>query len=61
MKRTRLMLFSVAPFFSLSMAAAESNVPVDPAHTWDLTVLYKDDAAWMAAKDKVAAEIPKLQ
>jgi oligoendopeptidase F len=43
------------------LTAAEPPSHTDPASTWDLTVLFRDDAAWRAAKDQVAAEIPKIK
>ena len=43
-------------------ASAEPAAPAaNPADVWDLTLLYKDDAAWHAAKDHLAAEIPKIK
>ena len=35
--------------------------PADPAAVWDLTALYRDDAGWRAAKDHLAAELPKVK
>lgn len=32
----------------------------DPLAVWDLTPLYRDEAAWRAAKDRLAAELPAL-
>jgi oligoendopeptidase F len=49
--------------FSLpsGLAAANPSAPADPASVWDLTLLFPDDAACRAAKDHVAAEIPKIK
>ncbi|MDD2763915.1 MAG: oligoendopeptidase F [Opitutaceae bacterium] len=45
-----------------ALPAAEPAAPAtNPAAVWDLTLLYQDDAAWHAAKDRLAAEIPKLK
>jgi oligoendopeptidase F len=44
-----------------NLPAVEPPSPADPASVWDLTLLYKDDAAWRAAKDHVAAELPKIK
>jgi oligoendopeptidase F len=38
-------------------AAPDKNAP---AYIWDLTPLYKDEAAFKAAKDRLAADLPKL-
>lgn len=46
---------------SAALPAAEPARAVDPTDKWDLTLLYKDDAAWHAAKDHLAAEIPKIK
>jgi oligoendopeptidase F len=42
-------------------AAEPPPAPADPSAVWDLTLLYKDDAAWRAAKDHIAAELPKIK
>ena len=42
-------------------AAGPAQHPADPSATWDLGLLYRDDAAWRAAKDHIAAEIPKIK
>lgn len=60
MKYFRLMLF--LPFLTPAFGAADPAAPAaDPANTWDLKPLYADDAAWLAAKDRVAAAIPKIK
>ena len=43
-------------------AAAAPAAPVadDPLAVWDLTPLYRDEAAWRAAKDRLAAALPQL-
>jgi oligoendopeptidase F len=46
---------------SAALPAAEPARIADPANVWDLTLLYKDEAAWRAAKDHVATEIPKIK
>jgi oligoendopeptidase F len=43
------------------LPAAEPAHPVDPANVWDLTLLYKDPAAWQTAKGRIASEIPKIK
>ncbi len=55
-------LMTLGTLFSAALPAAEPPPqPADPAGVWDLTLLYKDDAAWHAAKDHLAAELPKLK
>lgn len=44
-----------------ALPAAEPARPADPANVWDLTLLYKDPAAWQAAKARIGAEIPKIK
>ncbi|MFA5057463.1 MAG: oligoendopeptidase F [Opitutaceae bacterium] len=45
-----------------ALPAAEPAAPAtNPANGWDLTRLYQDDNAWRAAKDRLAAEIPKIK
>jgi oligoendopeptidase F len=55
------LLLLAAPFGAPAAPAAEPARSVDPANTWDLTLLYPDEAAWRAAKDQVAAQIPTLK
>jgi oligoendopeptidase F len=43
------------------LAAANPPAPAPSPSVWDLTLLYRDDAAWHAAKDHVAAELPKIK
>ena len=52
---------TLGTLLSAALPAAEPAGAVNPADVWDLTLLYKDDAAWHAAKDHVAAEIPKIK
>jgi oligoendopeptidase F len=55
-------LMTIGTLFSAALPAAEPPCQsADPASVWDLTALYKDDAAWRAAKDHIAAEIPKIK
>ena len=55
-------LMTLGTLLSAALPAAEpQRDPADPAGVWDLTLLYKDDAAWHAAKDRIAAEIPKIK
>jgi oligoendopeptidase F len=42
--------------------AAEPTAPAtNPANVWDLTLLYPHEVAWRAAKNHLAAEIPKIK
>ena len=43
------------------LAAANPPAPADPTSVWDVTLLYRDDAAWRAAKEHIAAELPKIK
>ncbi len=56
---------SVALAFALTLALPAGAQERDRAkipdqYKWDLTPLYQSEEAWRAAKDKLAAEIPKL-
>jgi oligoendopeptidase F len=53
---------TLGTLLSAALPAAEPpRHPADPAAVWDLTLLFKDDAAWRAAKEHIAAEIPKIK
>jgi oligoendopeptidase F len=64
------MLHRLSLLFALPLLAslhAETSAPTpepdpkaDPAYTWDLAPLYRDGAAFEAAKAKFLAELPKL-
>ena len=56
-----LTLACLLPAARSADATAPAAPAANPAPTWDLTPLYPDVAAWRAAKDRVAAEIPKLE
>jgi oligoendopeptidase F len=59
--RLPALLMTYGIFLSAALPAAEPARAVDPANVWDLTMLYQDDATWRAAKDHLAAEIPKIK
>ncbi|HYP17169.1 MAG TPA: M3 family metallopeptidase, partial [Opitutus sp.] len=61
MKHFRVMLLCSLPFLSTSVHAAETASAPDPSATWDLTLLYPDEAAWSAAKSRLSAGIPKVK
>lgn len=42
-------------------SAEPAAKPVDPAYTWDLGLIYKDDAAYLAAKNALTASLPKVK
>lgn len=44
-----------------ALSGTEPAAPTDPDGQWDLTPLYRDDSAWRAAKDRIAAETPKIR
>jgi oligoendopeptidase F len=59
--RTLLRLLVIFSLALPSLRAAEPGPGNDPANQWDLTLLFPDDAAWRAGKDRVAAGIPKVK
>jgi oligoendopeptidase F len=54
----------IALALSAGLASAQGSnpapQPVDPRWVWDLTVMYPDDAAWDAARNAFAADLPRL-
>lgn len=61
MRIPRLLLVSLAFAPCLDAAPAAPTATPDPDHVWDLTLLYKDQAAFEAAKAKLVADLPKLK
>ena len=64
--RLALVLAVCSTLFSRLLTAADAPPAAaapaeDPSATWDLTPLYADDAAWQAAKERVAAGIPQIK
>lgn len=63
MKPSRLLplLLSITPLITNVLPASEtSEKPVNPAYVWDLGLIYKDDAAYLQAKDHLAKSIPAI-
>src|SRR5437899_12497252 len=53
---------TVALTLTLTATAQERDRAKTPdKYKWNLTDLYRDDAAWRAAKGKVASELPHLR
>ncbi|HVU22642.1 MAG TPA: oligoendopeptidase F [Opitutus sp.] len=46
---------------ALPAADAGTAASQDPANSWDLSLIYKDPAAWTAAKDDLVARLPQLK
>ena len=63
----KIFALALAASLALSLAAvhaadtAPSSAAVDPRTTWDLSPLFKDDAAWEAERRALLAELPKLR
>ncbi len=60
-RRLPLLLMTLGFILPAGFSAPEPPPQAGAATTWDLALLYKDDAAWRAAKDHLAAEIPKIK
>jgi oligoendopeptidase F len=50
-----------APAAASPAPSTAVNVAADPRTTWDLSPLFKDDAAWEAERQALMAELPKLR
>ena len=61
MRIPRLLLLSLVVTPCLHAETTPPAAAPDPAHVWDLTLLYKDQAAFDAAKAKLVADLPKLK
>ncbi|HLP07058.1 MAG TPA: oligoendopeptidase F [Opitutaceae bacterium] len=60
------LLLALAMTTCLAAETASPSAPAaapatDPAFVWDLSLLYKDEAAFASAKAKLVADIPKLK
>src|SRR3972149_3232117 len=56
-----LLVLATIPLIHPVSAAELPARAVDPAATWDLTPVYANETAWRAAKDKLAADLPKIK
>ena len=54
-----LVLFAASTLVSQAQERDRSKVPDE--YKWDLTAIYPSDQAWRSAKEKLAAELPKLR
>jgi oligoendopeptidase F len=45
----------------VAQAEERDRSKIDDEYKWDLTAIYPSDEAWRAAKEKLAAELPKLR
>ena len=67
--RFSVVLLASLPVFAPPLLAVDRPAPAaaspatasDPAAVWDLTPLYRDEAAWRSAKEQLAASIPKIK
>jgi oligoendopeptidase F len=63
--RSKSRLFATAlAFAALTLAAVaqeRDRAKIPDKYTWNLADIYPSDAAWRAAKDKVAGELPQLR
>src|SRR5579862_5610220 len=54
-----LILFAASTILPQAQERDRSKVPDE--YKWDLTAIYPSDQAWRAAKEKLAADLPKLR
>ncbi len=55
-----ILLALAALALGAGLAAAAERSAIDARYKWDLTALYPSEAAWLQAKDAIAARIPPL-
>jgi len=58
--RVSLVVAALAALTLSGIAQERDRAKISDKYKWNLSDLYPNDAAWRAAKDKVAAEIPQL-
>lgn len=56
-----ILLITLALCLMLSVSAQQERSQIDDKYKWDLTDIYETEEAWTAAKEKVAAELPKIE
>jgi len=54
-----LVLFAASTILPQAQERDRSKIPDE--YKWDLTAVYPSDQAWRTAKDKIAADLPKLR
>jgi oligoendopeptidase F len=61
--RARLLLtaLAIAALTLTLVAQARDRAKIPDKYKWNLTEIYRNDAAWRAAKEKLAAELPQLR
>src|SRR5262245_10363744 len=60
-KRLMTLAVAVCAFAWTTSAQERDRSKVPDKYKWDLTHIYPTDDAWRQAKDKIAAETPKLK
>ena len=58
--RPALIALALSTGLANAQVTSPPTAPVDPRWVWDLTVMYRDDATWDAARNAFAADIPRL-
>lgn len=56
----KLLLFSLVLFLSITVFGQKERNAIEDKAKWDLSHLYSSDKTWEAAKDKIVAEMPKI-
>src|SRR6185503_17647272 len=59
--KSRLVVVALAVFAVTASAQDRDRSKIADKYKWNLSDLYPSDAAWRAAKDKAAAELPELR
>ncbi len=61
LNKTCAALAGLALAVGVPLVAQERDRARFPKYKWDLTAIYPSDDAWREAKDKLAAEIPRMR
>jgi len=57
----KLLLLNMAILLAIAVFGQKERNTIDDKDKWNLSDLYSNDKAWEAAKDKVVAEMPKIE
>src|SRR6187455_1906219 len=60
-RRALTALAAVAALAAAATAQERDRAKIPEKYTWNLADIYPSEAAWRAAKEKLAAELPQLR
>ena len=55
-----LLILNLALLLAISVFGQKERISLEDKYKWDLSHLYSNDKSWETARDKIVAEMPKI-